>query len=701
MSPNDETAPTAKEKSSRVAGGSSKPKPAPNRKPPQNRNAPTTDGRTKPNPKSRQIPAVPRINQGGTQTSSRGRGKFSSKGSRSGPSEDPNVASWRDHFDHGKVFQFGGQSSNANGEVDPSQSGQGSEVSWSLKTKIPNLETGVQNPTEIEKFPQIPKLKLLATSPAKSTVHRLQARRRLPASPPHSLTDERKLASKQQLWLPNQSSMSSASAALCVKARTIAASFAPVLPSTLRLSCYSPVSVQSMEISNESIEGLKIEYVDISPLPFLNTDLEVDGTFPPVVEEFRQKILKADSVLFASPEYNYSVTGPLKNAIDWASRPPNVWADKAAAIISAGGGFGGGRSQYHLRQIGVYLDLHFINKPEFFLNAFQPPSKFNSDGDLIDADTKEKIKAVLLALQAFTLRLQGHLVMGFDSDLEMLIDSAGQAPSRGQTTKGLKVVLKRKSTTSSRDQHTVGQSPVGSCPSGSSATPSQTKSIGKRPVEAVEVETSGDAHAIDPKRARSARGESRLDQTLTHSTISLPEMFNLLFQMSPPTASLVNETTDNVAKHIAHHLSQVLALVASTSTELFVRARRDVIKCEEELRKLKERVRDLEAQLPFCRSAASSVAVRDEWKVRGMEVESLETGSLELLERVTAWGYHREKHAMEEFLYQTLEDALPEDWEQVRAVLPAKIAPPGPEPFSDHPTSPTGSFTVASRNQDQ
>ncbi|XP_031128176.1 NAD(P)H:quinone oxidoreductase-like [Ipomoea triloba] len=163
----------------------------------------------------------------------------------------------------------------------------------------------------------------------------------------------------------------------------------------------------AMEISKESMEGLKIEYVDISPLPFLNTDLEVDGTFPPVVEEFRQKILQADSVLFASPEYNYSVTGPLKNAIDWASRPPNVWADKAAAIISAGGGFGGGRSQYHLRQIGVYLDLHFINKPEFFLNAFQPPSKFNSDGDLIDADTKEKIKAVLLALQAFTLRLQG------------------------------------------------------------------------------------------------------------------------------------------------------------------------------------------------------------------------------------------------------------------------------------------------------
>nr|GMC88826.1 uncharacterized protein LOC109149872 [Ipomoea batatas] len=166
-----------------------------------------------------------------------------------------------------------------------------------------------------------------------------------------------------------------------------------------------------------------------------------------------------------------------------------------------------------------------------------------------------------------------------------MIDSAGQAPSRGQTTKGLKLVLKRKSATSSGDQHTVGQSPVGSCPSGSSATPSQTKSIGKRPVEAVEVETSG--------------------------------MFNLLFQMSPPTASLVNEMTDNVAKHIAHHLSQV----ARTSTELFVRARRDVIEREEELRKLKER----------------------------------------MLRRVTAWGYHRGKHAMQEFLYHTLEDVLPKD----------------------------------------
>ncbi len=64
----------------------------------------------------------------------------------------------------------------------------------------------------------------------------------------------------------------------------------------------------AIELS-KSINGLQIEYIDIAPLPMLNTDLEGEGTFPPAVESFRQKIKEADSILFASPEYNYSVTG--------------------------------------------------------------------------------------------------------------------------------------------------------------------------------------------------------------------------------------------------------------------------------------------------------------------------------------------------------------------------------------------------------
>ncbi|RWR73260.1 NADPH:quinone oxidoreductase [Cinnamomum micranthum f. kanehirae] len=97
--------------------------------------------------------------------------------------------------------------------------------------------------------------------------------------------------------------------------------------------------------------------------------------------------------------------GPLKNAIDWASRPPNVWADKPAAIVSTGGDFGGGRLQYHLRQIGVYLDLYFINKPELCILEFSPPPKFNSDGNLIDPESEERLNQLLLSLREYTLGL--------------------------------------------------------------------------------------------------------------------------------------------------------------------------------------------------------------------------------------------------------------------------------------------------------
>ncbi|KAL5734000.1 hypothetical protein ACOSP7_031861 [Xanthoceras sorbifolium] len=167
----------------------------------------------------------------------------------------------------------------------------------------------------------------------------------------------------------------------------------------------------AMEVRKESMtmEEMEIEYIDISTLPMLNTDLLENGVFPPAVEAFRNKILEADCFLFASPEYNYSVTAPLKNALDWASLPPkNVWADKAAAIMSSSGILGGARGQYHFRQIGVFLDLHIINNPEFFLNAFELPEKFDSNGNLIDPKAKEKLKKVLLALQAFTLRLRNN-----------------------------------------------------------------------------------------------------------------------------------------------------------------------------------------------------------------------------------------------------------------------------------------------------
>jgi chromate reductase len=80
-------------------------------------------------------------------------------------------------------------------------------------------------------------------------------------------------------------------------------------------------------------------------------------------------VAAADAVLFAAPEYNYSVSGALKNAVDWASRSPNAWDGKPCAVMGAGGGQGASRAQYHLRQIGVYLNLHFVNKPEVQIQA--------------------------------------------------------------------------------------------------------------------------------------------------------------------------------------------------------------------------------------------------------------------------------------------------------------------------------------------
>ncbi|XP_051146468.1 NADPH:quinone oxidoreductase-like [Andrographis paniculata] len=178
---------------------------------------------------------------------------------------------------------------------------------------------------------------------------------------------------------------------------------------SLRKASYNRGLLRAAMDISKSVDGLEIEYVDISPLPFLNTDLEVGGTYPPVVEDFRQRILAADAVLFASPDYNYSITGPLKNAIDWASRPPNVWANKAAAMVSTAGGTRGQLAQYQLRQMGVFLDLHFINKPEFSLYAFSNPPKFDQSGNLMDESAKENLKEVLLSLLNFTLRLQGKI----------------------------------------------------------------------------------------------------------------------------------------------------------------------------------------------------------------------------------------------------------------------------------------------------
>lgn len=151
-------------------------------------------------------------------------------------------------------------------------------------------------------------------------------------------------------------------------------------------------------------EGVQIRVAEIGELPLYNEDLRKDG-YPPTVETFREALRWADAFLFVTPEYNYSIPGVLKNAIDWGSRPPEQpFAGKAAAVMGASMGLlGTARAQYHLRQMGVFLELQFVNRPEVMIG--QVASKVDADGKLTDPATREFIGKLMVSLRDFTLRL--------------------------------------------------------------------------------------------------------------------------------------------------------------------------------------------------------------------------------------------------------------------------------------------------------
>ena len=152
-------------------------------------------------------------------------------------------------------------------------------------------------------------------------------------------------------------------------------------------------------------QGVTLELLDISRLPLYNEDVRTLG-FPPEVAAMRASIAAADALLFATPEYNYSVPGVLKNAIDWGSRPPDQpFAGKPFAVMGASGGLGGTlRAQYHLRQIAVFVDLLAFNKPEVTVRS--AGDKFDAQGNLTDEDTRAQVGKLVEALVAWTRRLR-------------------------------------------------------------------------------------------------------------------------------------------------------------------------------------------------------------------------------------------------------------------------------------------------------
>ena len=151
--------------------------------------------------------------------------------------------------------------------------------------------------------------------------------------------------------------------------------------------------------------GMKIDIADISAFPLYNEDVKAQG-FPPAVQAFRDQIAAAAALLFVTPEYNYSVSGVLKNAIDWGSRPPNQPFDgKPVAMMGASMGvLGTARAQYHLRQTCVFLNMLPVNKPEVMIPQAQ--NRFDAQGQLTDETAKGLIKQLLESLEAWTLRLK-------------------------------------------------------------------------------------------------------------------------------------------------------------------------------------------------------------------------------------------------------------------------------------------------------
>ncbi len=155
-------------------------------------------------------------------------------------------------------------------------------------------------------------------------------------------------------------------------------------------------------------EGMSLETFDLSPIPLYNGDLDGPNA-PEPVRRLKERIAAADALLIATPEYNFSVPGVLKNAIDWASRPPkdSPLNGKPLAIMGAGGVMGTVRAQMALRQIAVYTNMLPLNKPEVLVSRAW--EKFDADGNLRDEPTLQQVRGLLEALAAWAWRLKAPL----------------------------------------------------------------------------------------------------------------------------------------------------------------------------------------------------------------------------------------------------------------------------------------------------
>jgi len=172
---------------------------------------------------------------------------------------------------------------------------------------------------------------------------------------------------------------------------------------SLRQASYNTALLRAAEELMRT--NMFMEIFDLSPLPMFSQELE--NPFPESVVHFRAQLAQADAVLIATPEYNASISGVLKNAIDWASRPPqNPLNGKPVAIMGASkGNFGTLRAQLHLRQILTHVGALPLGKPEVLVARAE--QVFNAEGKLVDPATGGYLQDLLTALASWIQLVEG------------------------------------------------------------------------------------------------------------------------------------------------------------------------------------------------------------------------------------------------------------------------------------------------------
>jgi chromate reductase len=176
------------------------------------------------------------------------------------------------------------------------------------------------------------------------------------------------------------------------------------IPGSLRKQSYNKAALRAAQQLLPG--GATLDIFELDGIPVFNQDEE--RTPPPRVVELKARIRAADAILLSTPEYNYSVPGALKNAIDWASRPfgDSAWKGKPVAIMGASVGLlGTARAQYHLRQMFVFLDMYPLNLPEVMIGS--AAQRFDEQGELTDETSRKLLAQLLEALVSWTRRLAG------------------------------------------------------------------------------------------------------------------------------------------------------------------------------------------------------------------------------------------------------------------------------------------------------